>query len=353
VKRILASAMERLDHFQQRHRLVALPFAVFKRFGEHDGGRLAATVSYYSFFSIFPLLLVFVTILGIVLRDNEQLREDLVTGALGQIPVIGTQLADTDPLPGSGVVLVVGILAALWAGLGAVDALQHGLDVIGDVPVHERGSFLVKKLRDVAFLVLLAIGLALSTLAGNLATLFDLGWAAGFAGLMITALIDALLLLMMFTVLPAQRRPVGELWPGIVVGAVLLVVLQQLGSFVVRRYIAGASDTYGTFAIVIALLSWFFLVSRVILMSAQANHVIADRLSPRRLRGDGPPTDADRRAILLDVQRIQRDRTLGYALSVPGHLATDEEPASEPSAGDVEVAGQAADLEQSLHRSAR
>ena len=113
----------------------------------------------------------------------------------------------------------------------------------------------------------------------------------------------------------------------------LLVVLQQLGSFVVRRYIAGASDTYGTFAIVIALLSWFFLVSRVILMSAEANQVLADGLSPRRLLGDGPPTDADRRATLLDVHRIQRDRTLGYALAVdgargdergPGAAATDQ-----------------------------
>ena len=178
MSRILTAVVDRLDRFQQRHRLVALPFAVFKRFGEHDGGRLAATVSYYSFFSIFPLLLVFVTILGIVLRDNEQLREDLVTGALGQIPVIGTAARRHRPAcPAAAWSSSLGILAALWAGLGAVDALQHGLDTIGDVPVHERGSFVVKKLRDVAFLVLLAIGLALSTLAGNLATLFDLGWA--------------------------------------------------------------------------------------------------------------------------------------------------------------------------------
>ena len=127
--------------------------------------------------------------------------------------------------------------------------------------------------------------------------------------------------------------PLRELLPGVVVGAVLLVVLQQLGSFVVRRYIAGAGDTYGTFAIVIALLSWFFLVSRVVLMSAQANHVLADGLSPRRLRADGPPTEADRRATLLDVHRIQRDATLGYAVSVDGDVATNEEPvpAREPS----------------------
>jgi inner membrane protein YhjD len=319
------AVIARIDRLQQRHRPLGIPFAVFKRFGEHDGGRLAATVSYYAFFSVFPLLLVFVTVLGIVLRDDEALRQDLVDGALGQIPVIGSQLADTGGLPGSGAVLALGIVTALWAGLGAVAALREGLDVIGDVPVRMRGNFFVKKLREVAFLVLLALGVSLSTLAANLATLFDLGWAAGAAGLLLTTIVNAALLLMMFVVLPAQHRPVRELRPGVLVGAVLLVVLQQLGSFVVRRYIAGASDTYGTFAIVIALLSWFFLVSRLILMSAQANSVLGDRLSPRRLAGDGPPTDADRRAALLDVQRIQRDPGLGFALSVGGVVTSDED----------------------------
>lgn len=352
MKARLATLLDRVDRFQQRHRVVAVPFAVVKRFGEHDGGRLAATVSYYSFFSVFPLMLVFVTVLGIVLRDNEELREDLVDGALGQIPVIGSQLAATEGLSGSGLVLVLGILTALWAGLGAVAALQQGLDVLGDVPVHERGNAVVKKLRAVAFLVLLAIGLSLSTLAANLATLFDVGMLAGAVGLLITALVDIGLLLMMFTVLPAQRRPVRQLLPGAIVGGILLVALQQVGSWVVRRYIAGASDTYGTFAIVIALLSWFFLVSRVVLMSAQANHVLADRLSPRRLRADGPPTDADRRAVLLDVQRIQRDATLGYAVDADGAVATNEQPVP-GSAGDVEVAGEATDLEEPLHGRAR
>ena len=91
----------RADGVQQRHRWLAVPFAVNKRFGEHDGTRLAATVSYYSFFSVFPLLLVFVTILGLVLDDDPELRQDLVDGALGQVPVLGDQLASNTGLQGS------------------------------------------------------------------------------------------------------------------------------------------------------------------------------------------------------------------------------------------------------------
>ena len=46
-----------------------------------------------------------------------------------------------------------------------------------------------------------------------------------------------------------------------------------------RRFIAGASDTYGTFAVVIALLSWFHLVSRLVLLSAELNVVLAHGLA--------------------------------------------------------------------------
>ena len=253
----------------------ALPIAVFKRFGEHDGGRLAATVSYYSFFSVFPLLLVFVTVLGIVLQDNADLREDLVDGALGQIPVIGSQLADTDSLPGDGLgPRRSASLTALWAGLGAVAALQHGLDID-----RRRPGARARQLRRQEA----ARASPSSSCFGdrprrcprslsNLATLFDVGSARRGArpARHVRSSTPLLLLDDVHRAAGPAACRCASCCPGVVVGAVGLVVLQQLGSFVVRRYIAGASDTYGTFAIVIALLSWFFLVSRVVLLSAQS-----------------------------------------------------------------------------------
>jgi membrane protein len=325
VKERLARLLARLDRFQQRHRVLGLPIAVYKRFGEHGGSRLAATISYYAFFSLFPLLLVFVTILGMVLADNQELRDDLVDGALGQIPVIGSQLK-TDSLPGQGWVLVLGLVTALWAGLGAVTAVQHALDTIADVPMHDRGNALVRKAKSIAYLALLAIGISASTYLSNLASVVGGGVMTGALGLVATFAVNVLLLIALVNVLPAHRMPLRHDLPGVVVGAVGLLLLQQLGSLVVRRFIAGASDTYGTFAIVIALLSWFFLVSRVLLLTAELNYVLAGHLWPRRLVGADEPTDADRRATMLDVARIQRDARLGYALSVDGQLATDDEP---------------------------
>lgn len=323
----------RVDALQRGHRWLAVPFAVHKRFGEHDGTRLAATVSYYSFFSVFPLLLVFVTVLGLVLDDDPELRQDLVDGALGQVPVIGNELASDTGLQGSALALVIGIATATWAGMGAAGALQHGLDDIADVSMHERPNFALKRVRVLIFLLAVALGIVSSVVLSNLATLFDLGPFAGALGVLATFIVNVGLMLATFTVLPTQRRPIRELLPGALIASAALVLLQQVGSFVVREFIAGAEDTYGTFAVVIALLSWFHLVGRILLLSAQANSVLAQHLWPRRLTSDTPLTDGDTRALLLDVQRVQRDRTVGYAITVGGTIGTDQDPMGDGSSG--------------------
>jgi uncharacterized BrkB/YihY/UPF0761 family membrane protein len=207
-----------------------------------------------------------------------------------------------------------------------VTAVQHALDTIADVPMHDRGNTLVRKAKAVAFLAVFALGISASTYLSNLASVVGGGIVTGALGVAATFAVNVLLLIAVVTVLPAHRMPLRHDLPGIVVGAIGLVVLQLLGSWVVRRFIAGASDTYGTFAIVIALLSWFFLVSRVLLLAVELNYVLAGHLWPRRVIAADDPTDADRRATMLDVSRIQRDARLGYALSVDGQVATDAEP---------------------------
>ena len=67
--------LRRVDDFQQRRRWLAFPFAVFKKFGDDQAGNLAALIAYYGFFSLFPLLLTFVSVLGLVLRGHKGLQD--------------------------------------------------------------------------------------------------------------------------------------------------------------------------------------------------------------------------------------------------------------------------------------
>lgn len=322
--------LEAIDRFQRRRPAFALPISVFKRFGEHGGGHLATTISYWAFFSIFPLLLVFVATLNIVLADDPDLRQRLLDGALGQVPVIGSELGDSQTaIGGSWVTIAVGMATALWAGLAAASALQHSLEEIWDTPMFERPNGAVQRGRSVLFLVILAIGLSASTIAVNATSIIGPGALTLVLAHAVTFGVNTAVLIGTFRLLVSERNSWRALLPGTLVAAALLVVLQSIGRWVVTRYIAGASDTYGTFAIVIALLSWFYLVSRFVLLGAELNAVLAHELSPRSLVASTGATDGDRRAILHDQRRIQRDARIGVAVSVDGLPGVvDGEPAS-------------------------
>src|SRR3954454_24926348 len=154
----MARLVARVDAWQRGHALGGFPIGVVKKFNEDDGPNLAALIAYYAFFSLFPLLLVFVSILGFVLEGNPSLRDDVVNTALGRIPVIGAQLRDqVHPLTGSGIGLGVGLIGAVWASLGVTLAFGHAFAEIWDVPGLERQSGLKARARGFAVLAILGV----------------------------------------------------------------------------------------------------------------------------------------------------------------------------------------------------
>src|SRR5689334_24653017 len=118
------SLTERLDHFQRRRPGAGFALAVIYKFGDDSGTYLAALLTYYGFVSFFPLLLLFSTILGFVLRGNPGLQQQLLHSALQQFPLIGHQLSAPEHLGGGVAGLVIGILVALYGGLGIAQAVQ-------------------------------------------------------------------------------------------------------------------------------------------------------------------------------------------------------------------------------------
>jgi YihY family inner membrane protein len=293
VERIVAS----LDAWQRRHRAGGFPVAVLKKFGEDRGSSLAALIAFYAFFSLFPLLLAFVSILGFVLEGNPSLRDDVVDTALGRIPVIGAQLADeVHPLTGSGIALAVGIAGALWAGLGVTLALGRAFAEIWDVPRVDQPSGLRRRARGLALLAVLAVLLIASTAATGVAAGGRVGATAARGAAVIASLVgNALIYLAIFGLLTPRPRGIRDLLPGVAVAAVGSLVLQSVGGWYVDRAISGASATYGTFALVMGLLSWFLLVANLVLFAAEVNAVRLWRLWPRSLTGELEP--ADRRAM--------------------------------------------------------
>jgi membrane protein len=289
---VAGSWRERIDALQQRHRVLAFPYAVHKRFTEDRGKHFAALISYYGFFSLFPLLLAFVSLLGVVLRGRPGLRQDILDSALGHFPVLGTQIAadkTNGGLTGSGWALAFGLAAAIWAGLGVVYAAQDALDTMWNVPRVERPNFLVKRLRGLAMLAVVGAGtIAGSAVAAVATQLNDLAWLARVATALGTIAVNAASLLLGFRLLTVARKPWRVLLPGAIAGGVVLSLLQSLGGWYLTRVVAGASDTYGTFNLVIGLLTWLALQARIVLYAAEVNVVHAHHLWPRTMADDDP-----------------------------------------------------------------
>ena len=291
----MTALLERLDALQKSNKLTAFIVAVIKKYGEDGGGRLAATVAYYAFFSVFPALLALVAVTGFVLGGNPDLRADVVESAAGQFPVIGESIMENS-LDGSRWALALGLLGALWAGLGTMLASQHAFNTVWAVPWHRRPNPLKARLRGLIMFVVIGIGLVGGTVLTNVAASLSLPGTAQVAIGAANIVVNTALALLAYQILTQHMISWLELIPGAVVAGTAFYAMQRLGSWLVKNYLTGSSDTYGSFALVIGLLSWFHIVSQITLLAAEVNVVKAGRLYPRSLFGDDL-TEGDERAL--------------------------------------------------------
>lgn len=306
--------IERLDGYQRRAGWLGFPIATGKKLSEDQGTQLAALISYYGFLSLFPLLLLFRAILGYVLEGNEDLQRDILDSALARFPVIGDEIERSQGrLQGSGLALAVGVVGAAWAGLGVTSALENAMDDIWGVPRHARQGLLAGRLRGLVLLLVLGAAIVVATALSGLAQSSGLvgpglraativGWLGLNLGIFLVA----------FRVMTSRSLGWGEVLPGAALAALGWACLQMVGGWFVDHEVQGASVTYGTFALVIGLLSWIYLSALLMLYAVEVNAVRSLGLWPRGLRP--PLTPADRRALALPVRAAALEK--GEAIDV-------------------------------------
>jgi membrane protein len=297
--------LDRIDRWQRKRGWAAFAVAVAKKYGEDGTALHAARVSYYGFFSIFPLLLAFVSLLGFVLQGNPGLRDDILDSAFADMPVLGPFVtSDAGVITGSAVALLVGVAVALWAGLGVTIALGKAFDDVWSVAPVSTFGFVGRRLRGLAVLVVAGVGIVVSSAISGTAASGHLG-ATGeeVAAVALSLAVDALALFAAFRLLTPAGPSARDLLPGVALAAVGLLALQALGAWYVDVTIARATDTYGLFATVIGLLSWLALAAHLILVSAEVNAVRVLRLWPRSITG--PMTPADARALERYAERAR------------------------------------------------
>jgi YihY family inner membrane protein len=321
-------ALVKLDELQQGKPTAALVFGVAKKFGDDRGGSLAALIAYYGFLSLFPLLLVFYTVLAFVLPHYPDAQRSLTKSVIGQFPVIGAQLQQNTehPLKGSVVALVVGVITLLWGSLGIAQILQFTMQEVWNIPGKDRPGYIARLLRSVMLFAVLGLGIAVTTVVSGLGTVLDWGPAGSVLAALPAVIVNIGLFLLIFCLLTPAEVTWRQLLPGAVVGGIGWQILQTVGVNLVSHQLQHASQVYGVFGFTLALISFLSLAATLTVYAAELNVVLAGHLWPRSLLQEPPLTSKDREVLEGIAQREERLAGEEVAVEFDGAAPEGSEP---------------------------
>jgi membrane protein len=273
----------------------------------------AAALTYYGVLSIFPALLVLVSLIDLAGRGTiRTLLDNLGQVAPGSVnQILATAIKNLQATRGSaGVLALVGLAVALWSASGYIAAFMRASNAIYDVP-EGRPIWKTLPIRlgvTVVVMVLLAVSavavVATGGVADRLGRLLGIGSAAVTAWNILKWPVLLLVVSFMFALLywasPNARQ--GFRW--VTPGGILAVVVWVLASVAFAIYVANFGSynkTYGSLASVIIFLVWLWLSNTAILLGAELNA----ELERGRAIAEGHPEDREPYMELRDTSKIR------------------------------------------------
>lgn len=208
------------------------------------------------------------------------------------------------------------------------------------MPLSERPSFVSSRARALVLLLVLGVGILAATGLGGLGSVGShLGLAWKLLAVLLSTLVDFGVFWVAFRTLTTRRQSWRLLRGGAAGAAVAYECLQLAGGYYVGHVLRSASNTYGTFALVIGLLSWIYLAVHVLLLTSEANVVASHHLWPRSLSaGLGePPTEADKAALRQRARVEQRRRDSEVEVTFASPPSPVERPRPQPERPDGEA----------------
>lgn len=280
------SVVDRIDGFQQRRPVTAVPTAVAVKYVDDGAGRLTTEVAHTAFLAVFPLLLILLTVLEIVLAGHPAWQRDITDAVLHQFPVLGTDLTGNIKGLSRGNALALVVLL-VWLFFGATRMSRNAqtmMAVVWGVPRDDRPGFFGGLRRSARFLAVIGGGFLVGGFLAGAGVFGDLGPASPWIGFVALVVVNTLTFWMGYAVLiplPDSRR--AHL-PGALVAAVGWSALQQAGAQLVNHQLRHFTTLYGAFAVVIVLIWWIAIGVTMVVWSAELNVVLARTLWPRSLR---------------------------------------------------------------------
>lgn len=252
---------------------------------------LAASLAYYTVFSLAPLLIIVIAVLSFFGQGDAQSQiVQQLQGALGEdaAGLIRTMIEQRAERGGNVLATVIGVAILLVGATGVFSQLQTALNTIWDVrPDPESGGlWRIVRVRllslgmilTMGFLLLVSLVLstALSAIASSLDGLLpgsDLLWVA--LNWLLSLGIITLLFALLFQYLPDAKIPWRTVWVGALVTALLFVIGKELlGLYLSRGSVASA---YGAAGSLVVLLLWVFYSAQIVLLGGEFTQVYTRR----------------------------------------------------------------------------
>jgi len=248
----------------------------------------AAAIAYFALLSLFPLILLSISIATFYLGSlmDQQLvihRLEFVAPALGQL--VGVNIDEIIRIRGpvSGFALV----GLIWSASTIFYTLTHTLNEIwGNLSGHR-----VWKRRGLAILFVLAFAgpiLFLASIAGSLMTNLrgilpdQIIPITGIIGFVLAALLDVALFLLLYLMLPHGRSNWREVLPGAVGAGVLWELAKKAFLFIVATYVTNSNLVYGSVAAIIAFLTWAYLSGLILIFGANLSVAFYQQKQPQK-----------------------------------------------------------------------
>jgi membrane protein len=268
----------------------------FTDWSRDKASRLAAALAYYTIFSIAPLLVIVIGVVGLILGHRSDVQNQVlgqVQGLLGAqgADLIRTMIENTSKPKASILATIIGIVTLILGATGVFGQLQDSLNTIWEVePKPGRGLLATLRERFISFSMILGVGflllvsLVVSTglaavgtfIGGAIGAQAAVGQAINFV---ISFVVITLLFGLIYKILPDVKIAWSDVW----IGAAATALLFTIGRLVLGLYLGRGSvgSAYGAAGSLVILLLWVYYSAQILFMGAEFTQVYATRYGSR------------------------------------------------------------------------
>jgi membrane protein len=292
-------------------RLLQLTYEGWK---EDRASRLAAALAYYTMFSLAPLLVIIIGLIGLF-WEVDAVRAELLMQIQGMVGAQGASfIGDMISSPsGSGkdlLATIIGLITLLFGALGVFNELHNSLNIIWEVEEEKtKGVFqTIKKVvidRLLSFTMILGIGFLLlvslvisaglsasQEALGNMIPLSEV--ILQIINLLISIGVITVLFALMFKFLPDVDIP----WSDVIVGAFMTSVFFSLGKMIIGVYLGNSAvaSTFGAAGSLVIILVWIYYSAQILFFGAEFTQVYSTQHGSRSIPENGKKTPAPNQA---------------------------------------------------------